>query len=268
DLDVGDLDAPAIGLGIEDGLDVQVQLFALGQHLVQFMLAQYRPQRRLRQLAGRLPVALDLDDGLAGTDHPEIQDRIHLHRHGVAGNHILRGNVERDNAHVHADRLLQERDHDDQPRPLGVRIAAQREDHGALVFAQDAKQLEQHEYQENERQQAQARIQFQKHHEGSPRETSRSGTGSTFSIRPCSARTRTDWPSFKGVSAYTCQISPRTSARALPRASDAWVTSPVMPGSSSLPPRTRPRCAWMAMIAASTRISPSSDSAQTDSEPK
>ena len=54
DLDVGDLDAPGIGLRVEDLLDVDVELLALGQHLVEVVLAEHRAQRRLRELAGRL----------------------------------------------------------------------------------------------------------------------------------------------------------------------------------------------------------------------
>ncbi len=41
DLDVGDLDAPGVGLGIQGLLDVHVEGLALGQHLVQFMFAQH-----------------------------------------------------------------------------------------------------------------------------------------------------------------------------------------------------------------------------------
>jgi hypothetical protein len=43
DLDVGNLDTPGVGLGIEDLLDIQIQAFAFGEHLVQLMLAQYGP---------------------------------------------------------------------------------------------------------------------------------------------------------------------------------------------------------------------------------
>jgi hypothetical protein len=44
DLDVGDLDAPGVGLGVEHLLDVEVQAFALGQHLVELVLAQHGAQ--------------------------------------------------------------------------------------------------------------------------------------------------------------------------------------------------------------------------------
>ena len=40
DLDRGDLDAPGIGLPVEDFLDVAVELVSFGQHLVKVMLAK------------------------------------------------------------------------------------------------------------------------------------------------------------------------------------------------------------------------------------
>src|SRR3546814_18007484 len=52
DLDIGHLDAPGIGLAVEDFLDIVVQLVAFGQHLVEVMLAEHRTQGGLGQLAG------------------------------------------------------------------------------------------------------------------------------------------------------------------------------------------------------------------------
>ena len=46
DFDIGDLDAPGVGLRVEHLLDVIVELFTLGQHVVQIMFAKHRAQRR------------------------------------------------------------------------------------------------------------------------------------------------------------------------------------------------------------------------------
>ena len=55
DLDIGDLDTPGVGLRVEDLLDVAVQLVALGQHLVELVLAEHRAKRGLCELArGRM----------------------------------------------------------------------------------------------------------------------------------------------------------------------------------------------------------------------
>src|SRR5262245_55008954 len=71
-LDNRDLDPPGLGLLVEDAPDVGVELLALPQHLVEIMLAEHGAQRSLRQLAGRLPEMLDLDDRLLRIDHAEI----------------------------------------------------------------------------------------------------------------------------------------------------------------------------------------------------
>ena len=41
DFDVGDLDSPGIGLRIERLLDIEIQLFAFGQHVVEVVLAEH-----------------------------------------------------------------------------------------------------------------------------------------------------------------------------------------------------------------------------------
>ena len=72
-------DAPGVGLLVENFLDVGVELVALGEHLVEVVLAQHRAQRGLRELAGRGDEVLDLDNRALGIQHPEIDDRIDLH---------------------------------------------------------------------------------------------------------------------------------------------------------------------------------------------
>ena len=76
DLDVGHLDAPRVGLLVEDALDVAVQLVALGEHLVELVLAKHRAQRRLCQLTGREHEVLDLDHGSRHSGgHRELRRR-------------------------------------------------------------------------------------------------------------------------------------------------------------------------------------------------
>ena len=80
DLDIGHLDAPGIGLRVQYLLDVDVQALALGQQLVQLMLAQHRAQGGLGQLAGGHEEVFDLDDGFLWVEHTKVQDRVDLHR--------------------------------------------------------------------------------------------------------------------------------------------------------------------------------------------
>ncbi len=84
DLHIADLDAPGVGLLIEDILDIRIELLPLGQHLIQFVLAQHRAQGGLRQLAGGGEKILHLNDRLVGSDHTKIDHRVHLDRNVVA----------------------------------------------------------------------------------------------------------------------------------------------------------------------------------------
>ena len=113
-----DLDAPGVGLRVEDGLDVDVQLVALGEHLVELVLAEHRAQRGLRELAGRLEEVRHLDDRELRVDDAEIDHRVDLHRDVVARDHVLAAARRAPRAQVHAHHLLDARHDDDQARPL------------------------------------------------------------------------------------------------------------------------------------------------------
>ncbi|MNC40922.1 hypothetical protein D3C75_896640 [compost metagenome] len=138
DLDVGHLDAPGVGLRVEHLLDVGVEPLALGQHVVQLVLAEHRAQGGLRQLAGRRLVVLDLDDRLLRIEHPVVDHRVDLHRDVVTGDHVLGRHIQHDGAQIDAHHLLDAGDEDDQSRSLDLPEAAELEHHPALVLAQDA----------------------------------------------------------------------------------------------------------------------------------
>ena len=118
------------------------------------MLAQHRAQRGLRQLADRLEVFLDLDDGLLRIDHAEVDHRVDLDRDVVPGNYVLGRHVHDDDAQVDPLHLLNDRDHDDQPGSLDLPEAAELKDHAALVLAQDLDGIDD-DAQQRERQQCQ-----------------------------------------------------------------------------------------------------------------
>src|SRR4029077_19943815 len=138
ELDIGDLDAPGFGLFVEHVLDAGIELVALGQHLVEVVLAQYPAQRGLGELAGGDEIVPDLDDGALGIDDAEIDDGRDLDRDVVAGNHVLRRHLIDDDAQIDAHHLLDERHQEEKAGSLGSGIAAEREDDAAFVFAQHA----------------------------------------------------------------------------------------------------------------------------------
>ena len=138
DLDIGHLDAPGVGLHVQHLLQILVDLLALGQQLVQLVLAQNGPQGGLCQLRCGLHVVFDLNHGQLRVHHTGIHHGIHLDRDVVPGDHVLLGHVHHHGAQVHPHHLLNARNQDDQARPLDLPEAPQLKHHAALVLAQNA----------------------------------------------------------------------------------------------------------------------------------
>src|SRR4030088_1226097 len=136
DLDGRDLDAPGLGVLVEDALQVDVELVALREQVVHLVLAHHRAQRGLRDLAGGIEGVRHLDDGPAGIDDAEIDHRVHLDGHVVARDHILFGYVEYDDPQVHPARPLYAGPDEYQAGALDVGEAPQGEHYDTLVFVQ------------------------------------------------------------------------------------------------------------------------------------
>src|SRR3989344_3596466 len=138
DFDIGNLDAPGVGLGVEYLLDVDVQPFSLSQQFIKFVFTEHRTQGGLRQLAGGHEKIFDLNDCLLWIKYSEVQDCIDFDRDVIAGDHILRRDVEDDGAQVDPDHLLDHRNQQDQAGALDLPEASELEHHPTLVLAQDA----------------------------------------------------------------------------------------------------------------------------------
>src|SRR6266404_3153112 len=245
DLDVGDLDAPGVGLRVEDSLDVEIELLALRQQLVELVLAQHRAQRGLRQLAGGLQEVDHLDDRVLRVDDAEIDHRVHLHRDVVARDHVLRRHVEHHGAQVDAHHLLDHRDDDDQPRPFHGLETAEQEHHGALVLAQDLDRRSDQDQDDHQR--AEPKTEIEPH-----RQPPSSGTAVRTS--PSMAMTRNRCPRRTGFCVRTRQLSPRTLAQPSPSKSSS--ASPAAPIICSRPVTTGTRRPRTSMPTARIRIAP------------
>ena len=75
DLDIDDLDAPGFRLFVQQNLDAPVELVPLGQHLIEFVLAENGAQRGLGQLGRGLEEIFHIDDRALRVHHAEIDDR-------------------------------------------------------------------------------------------------------------------------------------------------------------------------------------------------
>ncbi len=151
DLDDRDLDAPRRRRLVDDPLQDRVDLLALRQQLVELVLAEHRAQRRLCDLERRGHEVLDLHDRVLRLDDPEVGDRVHARRHVVLRDHFLRRDVQRDRAQVDLDHPVDDRDQQEEPRPLRRRQqAAEPEDDAALVLARDLDRAQREDHDEED----------------------------------------------------------------------------------------------------------------------
>src|SRR5262245_6485800 len=231
DLDGGHLDAPCLGLLVEHVLDVGVELVALGQHLVEIVLAQNPAQRGLRQLASRSEIIENLNHRALGVDDAEIDDGVHLDRDVVARNHVLGWHLVDDDAKINPHHLLDQRNEKEETRSLGARVASEREHDAALVFTQDPNRREQDDHDED-RQNGDG---CERHHSLLLVSGDRHAA-STTSTRPSRSITLMRAPAGSGCGARARQISPLTRTR--PSAPSQATVSPSAPSSPSLPVTT------------------------------
>src|SRR6059036_3867835 len=78
DLDGRDLDAPRLGVLVDDPLELLVDLVARRQEVVELDLAEHAPQRRLRDLRGRVEIVLYGDHRPLRVHDAEVDDRADL----------------------------------------------------------------------------------------------------------------------------------------------------------------------------------------------
>ena len=123
---------------IENTLQTQVNLVAVRQQFVEFLLAEHRAQGSLRELRSLIDVIGDFHHRLIGIDHAQENNRVDFQRDVVAGDDVLRRNFQRflpqRNAHHAVDRA----EHQNDARALGLaQQAPEPEDDAALIFSQD-----------------------------------------------------------------------------------------------------------------------------------
>ena len=99
DLHPVDMHTPGDGGTVDHQFQAAVELFAVGEQIVQLALADDRSQRGLGHLFDGEQIVLHLDHRLHRVDHPEIHHRVHPHGHVVAGNALLSRNRHRDDLH-------------------------------------------------------------------------------------------------------------------------------------------------------------------------
>jgi hypothetical protein len=128
-----DLDAPRLGVLVDDLLELGIELFPLRKELVEVDLPEDAPERGLGKLGGRKEVILDVNDTLEGFYNPEIKDGADFYRDIVPSNNVLRGNLHSDQPEADPDHAVDRGEHQDNPRALGPgQNPAQPENHAPL----------------------------------------------------------------------------------------------------------------------------------------
>ena len=126
DLDAGDLDAPRLGRGVDDLQQLGVDLVAVGQQLVEVHRAHHGADVRHGEVDDGALQLLDLVGGLGGAQHLVEVDAVDRHHGVVAGDDVLRGDVDHLLLHVHlgAD-ALHDGNEDVQAGAERARVAAE-----------------------------------------------------------------------------------------------------------------------------------------------
>ena len=139
-------------MAVDHLLELLVELLALGEEVVQLDLSEDRPQRRLRQLGGGVHVVLDLDDRLDRPHGAEVHHGVHFHRDVVAGDDVLRRDVQHHRPQAHLDEPLNRPQDEDDARTLWVRIDPAEGEHDApLVLVEDVDPLEDQDHDHEDR---------------------------------------------------------------------------------------------------------------------
>src|SRR5439155_17960936 len=133
-----DFDAPRFGLPVDDLLQLLVDRLALREQVIQGGLAEYTAQRRLRHQRSGFEKVLHFHDGGLRIDHAKINNRIDRHRHVVTRHYLLPFDADGDDAQIHSDHAIDNRDEKNQTRPFRAEQFSEAKNHAAFILAQDA----------------------------------------------------------------------------------------------------------------------------------
>src|SRR5258708_17122896 len=144
DFDRDDFHAKGRGVAVDDGLDADVQGFAMSKEAVEVDFAEHRSQGGLGKLRGLVDVIGYFDDGLGGVDNAKRDDGVDLEGDVVAGDDVLRGNLHRLLAETDANDLVEgAKDPDDAGALGGLPHASQSKDNASLILFQDVEGVDQ-----------------------------------------------------------------------------------------------------------------------------
>ena len=133
-----DLDAPRVGVLLDDCLEAGVQFIPLRKEVVERNLAEDASQGRLGQLGRGVEIILHVNHGLERVDDPEVENGVDLHRDIILRDDILGGDGHRDEPQADSHDTVDRGEDQDDAGPFGLRQdSAEAENDAALVFPKD-----------------------------------------------------------------------------------------------------------------------------------
>ena len=146
DLDRLHGDAPRRGAFVDDLLQIRIHFIAPDQDVGQRHLPDHLAQRGLGSPGNGHLVVFHLQGGLLGVPHHPEQHRVHVHRHGIAGERLFGAEGRHHHALVHPDGdRINQRHQPEQARPAQPVELAQAQHHGLFPLARHAQRVQQHE---------------------------------------------------------------------------------------------------------------------------
>ncbi len=133
----GDLDAPGVGVLVDNLLKHLVEPLPLGEQLIKLGLAEDIAQGGLGYLGGGSDMVQDLDHGALRVNYPEVNYGVHPDGDIVLGDYLLVRDIHGDDTQVYLHHPVHEGDDEEQAGALGADQASQAEDDAALVLSDD-----------------------------------------------------------------------------------------------------------------------------------
>lgn len=136
--DAFDVDAPFVGLGVDDFANLGGDFVAFAENFVEVEVAGDVAKGGLGEGAGGVAIVRGFEDGLLGVDDAGIDDGVDIDGDVVAGDDFLLGDVHWGGADVDLEHFIDVRDDNAKARVQGAGIATETEDDAAFVLVDDA----------------------------------------------------------------------------------------------------------------------------------
>lgn len=136
--DAFDVDAPFVGLGVDDFANLGGDFVAFAENFVEVKVAGNVAEGGLGEGAGGVAIVRGFEDGLLGINDASIDYGVNVDGDVITGNDFLFRDVHRGSANVDFEHFVDVRDDDAEAGVQSAGIAAEAEDDAAFVLVDNA----------------------------------------------------------------------------------------------------------------------------------